>query len=124
MQLPDPIVLSDFFVAGINYKKTDASVRGEFSINNEQYEKLVSLAPSFGIKEFLVISTCNRTEIYGFATDKYDLCRLLMTQTIGTIESFLSMAYIRQGKMPSNIYTMLLQVSIHRYWVITKLWAR
>lgn len=97
MQPQDPIALSNFFIAGINYKKTDAAVRGQFSVCNEQYEQLVSFAPSFGINEFFVISTCNRTEIYGFADEPGDLCRLLTMQTTGSLETFLSIAYVKRG---------------------------
>lgn len=97
MQPQNQIALSNFFIAGINYKKTDAAVRGQFAVNNEQYEQLVSIAPSFGINEFFVLSTCNRTEIYAFAPEPGDLCRLLTQQTAGSLESFLSMAYVKNG---------------------------
>ena len=97
MHSQNPIALSNFFIAGINYRKTDASIRGQFAVNNEQYDRMVSLSPSFGIHEFFVLSTCNRTEIYGFAADPADLCKLLTMQTTGSLESFLSMAYIKNG---------------------------
>lgn len=91
------INISSFFIAGINYKKTDASIRGRFSISNEQYEKLIESAPSFGVKEFFVLSTCNRTEIYGFADDANQLCSLLCSQTNGLSGEFREMAYLRSG---------------------------
>ena len=89
--------ISSFFIAGINYKKTDASIRGQFAINYEQYEKIISAAPSFGIKELIVLSTCNRTEIYGFAEDATCLSALLCTQTEGSLKHFFEMAYIKSG---------------------------
>ena len=73
--------ITNFFIAGINYKKTDAAIRGQFAVTNEQYEKLLALAPQFNIKEFFVLSTCNRTEIYGFAENAAALIDLLCTQT-------------------------------------------
>ena len=78
-----PSDISKFFIAGINYRKTDASVRGSFAIGNEQYEKILLLAPSFGISELFVLSTCNRTEIYGVVEDAAILIDLLCTQTMG-----------------------------------------
>lgn len=89
--------ISSFFIVGINYKKTDASVRGQFAINNEQYEQVISGAPSFGIEELFVLSTCNRTEIYGFAEDPADLSTLLCTQTEGLLKDFMKMAYLKSG---------------------------
>lgn len=89
--------ISSFFIAGINYKKTDASIRGQFAINNDQYEKLISSAPSFGINEFFVLSTCNRTEIYGFAEDAGQLSSLLCSETSGSLVDFREMAYTRSG---------------------------
>ena len=49
--------ISEFYVVGINYKKTDASIRGQFAIGNEQYEKLLALAPSHPISEFFILFT-------------------------------------------------------------------
>ena len=60
--------ISNFFVAGINYKKSDASIRGQFAINQDQYLSVLQTAADQGLNEVFVLSTCNRTEIYGFAT--------------------------------------------------------
>ncbi len=89
--------ISRFFVAGINYKKSDAGTRGNFAINNDQYATLLSSAPGFGLNELFVLSTCNRTEVYGFAEDVNDLIRLLCLHTEGDIETFKSMAYLKSG---------------------------
>ena len=89
--------ISGFFVVGINYKKTDAAVRGQFAIGNEQYEKILTLAPSFHITELFVLSTCNRTEIYGFADSAIQLAGLLCTQTNGGRDAFLELAYVKKG---------------------------
>lgn len=90
--------ITNFFIAGINYKKTDAAIRGQFAVTNEQYEKLMAVAPEFGIKEFFVLSTCNRTEIYGFAENAAALIHLLCTQTKSDAAIFESLAYTKKGK--------------------------
>ena len=90
--------ISTFFVAGINYKKTDATLRGQYAINAEQYGKLLELAPQYGITELFVISTCNRTEIYGFTENVNDLCELLCSQAQGPVETFKKIAYIKNGR--------------------------
>jgi glutamyl-tRNA reductase len=89
--------IANFFIAGINYKKTEALLRGQYATGNEQYAKLLSLAPQYGIKELFVLSTCNRTEIYGFADSANALMHLLCTQTAGSLETFKEIAYTKKG---------------------------
>ena len=89
--------ISSFFIAGINYKKSDASIRGQYAVGNDQYAAIIDAAPGFGISELMILSTCNRTEIYGFAENPFDLCHLLCSHTEGSVEDFLSMAYIKNG---------------------------
>jgi glutamyl-tRNA reductase len=89
--------ISNFFIAGINYKKTDALLRGEYAISNDQYGKLLTEAEQMGLKELFVISTCNRTEIYGFAESAETLMQVLCSQTQGSIETFRQIAYVKKG---------------------------
>ena len=89
--------ISKFVLAGINYKKTDASVRGRFAITQAQYASLLSLAPSYGIRELFILSTCNRTEIYGICENAVDLMQLLCTQTTGDLQTFKELAYTKTG---------------------------
>lgn len=89
--------ISGFYVAGINYKKTDAAIRGQFAISNEQYSHLLALAPSHHVTELFILSTCNRTEIYGFADNVRQLAGLLCSNTSGSCETFLDMAYVKRG---------------------------
>ncbi len=90
--------IARFFIAGINYKKTDAAIRGQFAIGHDQYEKILSLAPAYGLSELFILSTCNRTEIYGFAEDASQLIALLCAQTAGTKETFSELSYCRKGQ--------------------------
>ncbi|MDQ3552427.1 MAG: glutamyl-tRNA reductase [Bacteroidota bacterium] len=89
--------ISNFFVAGINYKKSDTSTRGEFAINHDQYKKILNKATEQGLNEIFILSTCNRTEIYGFAYCAHQLIELLCSETVGDYETFKSVAYIKNG---------------------------
>ena len=89
--------ISKFWIAGINYKKADAATRGQFAIQNDQYTRLLEQAASNGLDEVFVLSTCNRTEIYGFADTPSQLVNLLCDQTAGSKDTFLSSAYIKGG---------------------------
>ncbi len=86
--------INQFFVAGINYKKTDAQLRGQFALSQEKYELLLADAAQAGLQELFVISTCNRTEIYGFAPSASLLMELLCRQTEGSLETFRDIAYV------------------------------
>lgn len=87
-----------FFVAGINYKKTDAGIRGNFAINPDQYHAILDNARRIGLKELFVLSTCNRTEIYGVAPDADTLIQLLCDVTVGDAETFLQLCYVKKDK--------------------------
>lgn len=89
--------ITKFFIAGINYKKTDAAVRGQFAVSNDQYATLLTQAPEFGLHELFVLSTCNRTEIYGFSESAEQLIKLLCTQTEGSVTTFTQLAYVKKG---------------------------
>ena len=90
--------LSQFFVIGINYKKTDAAIRGQFAVNTDQYSSLLEKANGLDIHEIFVLSTCNRTEVYAVAPSAAVLIELLCSETIGTISTFKELCYIKQGQ--------------------------
>src|SRR5437868_5824667 len=95
--LVNAINISDFHIAGISYKKIEAGIRGQFAIGNDQYISLLNKAGEFDIQEFFVLSTCNRTEIYGFANDVRQLIDLVCSETTGKEEAFTEVAYIKSG---------------------------
>lgn len=89
--------ISNFFVAGINYKKSDACTRGQFAVSNDQYVQILETAKEQGLEELFILSTCNRTEIYGFAFCSHQLVELLCSQTAGNVETFEKAAYVKSG---------------------------
>lgn len=91
-------VLSSFYIVGISHKKADALVRGRFAIGESAYENLLFCKDNFGIREFFVLSTCNRTELYGVAGSPEALTHFLLTQTQGGLVEFRSFAYIKEGQ--------------------------
>ncbi len=87
-----------FYAIGLSYKKADAVIRGNFSITPENQEKLLLEAKEKGIPALTVISTCNRTELYGVAQHPYQLIKLLCRYTNGTLEEFEQVAYVYKEK--------------------------
>ncbi len=84
---------SSFYVIGLSYQKADAQIRGRFSLDKESKRSLVEAAKAEGIDAILVTSTCNRTEIYGFAQSRQQLADLLCQHTEGTLKEFEKVAY-------------------------------
>lgn len=85
-----------FFALGINYKKADTTLRSRFSLSEESINQLLLDAKSKGIKLF-VLSTCNRTEIFGNCSYSTDLIQLLCKYSSGSELEFLNNSYILEG---------------------------
>ncbi|WP_115838083.1 glutamyl-tRNA reductase [Winogradskyella sediminis] len=91
-----------FYAIGLSYKKADAEVRGHFSLSDTAKQNVLAQAKQNGIESLLVVSTCNRTEMYGFAEHPYQLIQLLCDNTKGTVEEFQDVAYVHKNKDAIN----------------------
>lgn len=89
---------ASFYAIGLSYKKADADMRGKFSLDSLSKSNLLAQAKQAGIESLLVTSTCNRTEIYGFAEHPYQLIKLLCENSKGTVEDFQKVAYVFKNK--------------------------
>ncbi len=85
---------SSFYTIGLSYQKADAIVRGKFSLDDTATDTLLSQALALGIDGLIVTSTCNRTELHGFAQHPFQLIKLLCDNTIGSVEEFQEVAYV------------------------------
>lgn len=93
---------SSFYCIGLSYEKADAELRGRFSLDEEAKGRVLSEAKEEGLEEVLVLSTCNRTEIYGFAQHPFKLINLLCKHSHGTVEEFQPVAYVFKNKEAIN----------------------
>ncbi|MCL4123293.1 UNVERIFIED_CONTAM: hypothetical protein GTU68_029692 [Idotea baltica] len=89
---------NSFYAIGLSYKKADAEIRGHFSLDTNTKSALHLQATQEGIESLIVTSTCNRTEIYGFAQHPFQLIKLLCENTKGTIEEFQKVAFVLKNK--------------------------
>ncbi len=87
-----------FYSIGLSYKKADAEVRGKFSLNDTAKIALLQQAKNEGIDSLIVTSTCNRTEIYGFAEHPFQLIKLLCENSLGSVEEFQKVAHIYKNQ--------------------------
>jgi glutamyl-tRNA reductase len=87
-----------FYVVGLSYKKADAEMRGRFSLDEQAKNNLLLQAKQEGLESLIVTSTCNRTEIYGFAQHPFQLIKLLCENSNGTVEDFQKIAFVYKNK--------------------------
>lgn len=87
-----------FYAIGLSYKKADADMRGRFSLDETSTLALLHQAKTNGVESLVATSTCNRTELYGFAQHPFQLIQLLCDNTEGTVEEFQEVAYIYKNK--------------------------
>lgn len=85
-----------FYVVGVNFQKTDTQHRSKFSITSAKNEEAYNQS-SACLEHFLILSTCNRTEIYGFAPCEYVLLAFLKSLSGATHAEISANAYIKEG---------------------------
>lgn len=95
--IPQP-KFTTFYAVGLSYKKADAAIRGNFSLDDSAKKNLLQQAKQEGIEALIVTSTCNRTEIYGFAQHPFQLIKLLCDNSLGTVEEFQQVAYVYKNQ--------------------------
>lgn len=83
-------------VVGISYRKSDTVVRSLFALDGEGQRRLLQSAKSL-LPECLILSTCNRTEIYGLTDEAQIMIRLLTGLAPQAADYFKDLAYIKQG---------------------------
>ncbi len=93
---------NSFYTIGLNYKKADAESRGKFSLDDVAVKKLLISAREQGIDGLLATSTCNRTELHGFAQHPFQLIKLLCDHSNGTVEAFQEVAYVYKNREAIN----------------------
>ena len=91
-----------FYSVGLSYKKADAEIRGKFSLDSIAKSRLLGQAKNEGIESLIVTSTCNRTEIYGFAEHPFQLIKLICENSIGTVEEFQKVGFVYKNQEAIN----------------------
>jgi len=91
-----------FYAVGLSYKKADAVVRGKFSLDEKAKQNVLLQAKEEGIPSLIVTSTCNRTEIYGFAEHPFQLIKLICENSNGTVEEFQKVGFVYKNQEAVN----------------------
>lgn len=68
------MVFDYFSCIGISYKKSNTQTRSKFGLTPDEIQEIYR---NTNLKHILIVSTCNRTEIYSFDNDEDALIQLL-----------------------------------------------
>jgi len=82
-----------FHAIGVSYKTAAIDLRGQFSLNDAQLHSLFLEAKTLGLRDLLVINTCNRTELFSWTAHATTLVDLLCRHSNGTRHSFDEIGY-------------------------------
>jgi glutamyl-tRNA reductase len=88
--------LSHFLVIGSNFTKADTQTRSRFAVTDSCRSEVYEKIKRCGIKEFFVLSTCNRTEFYGCATEE-QLKKIVFDQLSLQNGEYESYFYVKAG---------------------------
>jgi glutamyl-tRNA reductase len=89
--------LQKLFVLGISYRKTALDVRGMFSLSSEDQKNILIEAKEKHIESLVVLSTCNRTEIYAHSSQVELVTDLFLKYCKGNRNDFNYNGYILHG---------------------------
>ncbi|QTV05980.1 glutamyl-tRNA reductase [Faecalibacter bovis] len=87
-----------FYVIGISYEKADAETRGKYTFFPEQVEAFTKDSQANGLENFFVVSTCNRTEFYGFADSEDQMVEQYCKFTEGNANEFRQFMMVKEGE--------------------------
>lgn len=91
-------LLSDFLVVGISHWYAELDVRERFSLSNDAQEQLLREADALGLGGIIVLSTCNRTELFARGDRPEMLMGLLIKYSHGTRAEFEKYGFTKRGE--------------------------
>ena len=86
-----------FCVLGISYKNSDIALREKYSLSVNDQEEQLSKAKHLGLSSLIILSTCNRTEVYGWNTTPNYLKDYLLPGKETNKKELLSICYRKKG---------------------------
>ncbi|MBP8850196.1 MAG: glutamyl-tRNA reductase [Breznakibacter sp.] len=89
--------MRNLVVVGVNYKKTAIDIRNKFAMNTDIIERVYSEWQNSENKDFFILSTCNRTEIYAITDHYQPFVTLLGKYSHATKEEINEFIFVKEG---------------------------
>ncbi|MEM6346177.1 MAG: glutamyl-tRNA reductase [Bacteroidota bacterium] len=90
-------IAKSFFAIGIDYKNTSIAERGLCSLDQNAQKALLAATSGKEDQGLLVLSTCNRTELYSVGLNPYELKALMAQHSKASVEFITEHAWTKQG---------------------------
>ena len=84
-------------VAGVSFRKTTLEIRNKFALTSDHVKRIYADGSGKYPKDFFILSTCNRTEIYCTGNEPQKLLSLLSDNTSATPEEVNEYAFVKTG---------------------------
>lgn len=90
--------INNFSAVGVNHWKADVALRERFSLSLDNKKAFIDDARTIGLQDVIIISTCNRTEIFARTTTPGILIELLVKHSRGNREEFDQFGFLHEGE--------------------------
>jgi glutamyl-tRNA reductase len=84
-------------VAGVSFRKTTLEIRNKFALTTEHIKRIYADGSGKYPKDFFILSTCNRTEIYCTGNQPQTLLNLLADNTSASPNEVNEYAFVKTG---------------------------
>lgn len=84
-------------VAGVNFHKTSLEIRNKFALTTEHIKSIYSDLPREYVRDFFILSTCNRTEIYSTTQQPQLLLNMVAEHNHIDPKDIEQYAFIKEG---------------------------
>ncbi len=91
-------MINEFSAVGINHWKADVAIRERFNLSGEQKKAFLEDARIIGLRDVLIVSTCNRTEIFARTATPGILVEMLVKYSNGKKEEFNQLGFMFSGE--------------------------
>ena len=92
-------MINSFVTIGLKHGLTPVSVLEKFHLSDDQIKDLILYAKSkYAVKSIIIISTCNRTQLFSIGLSSEQLIKLLVKFSIGSKELFMKFGFEKKGK--------------------------
>ena len=83
-----------FVVVGVSFEKAHLGVREKFTITPERHSMFYEAAISNGVDHCVLLSTCNRTEVYAWSDNPTEITNLFLQTTQAENWAFQDFGYV------------------------------
>ncbi|MEY2830443.1 MAG: glutamyl-tRNA reductase [Bacteroidota bacterium] len=93
--------VAQYFAVGVNFKNSDVGIRSDFSLNEDLQIQCMQMATKAGFNDFILLNTCNRTEMYGIGEPQ--IAKEIFCEAVNQpLEIFNQYQFVKQGQEAFN----------------------